>query len=586
MSRMYFYILFLLAGLHVSAQVEMSMYVEDKGPLKIGQEIPIVFMATSKSSSDIQMKLPYFDPKKYDISAPETSREYYLDERKGVELTRFSALVVVRPKVSGVLRIGSALAKVDNVIYKTDTKEIFVKNEKFVENKPQLRSNNEVYIRTHINAQNVYVNEAVMAIVTAYSKNMNSLDNIEEVQFSPARSVRYYKVGDTNGEIDHTADEYSMKMAVYLLFPEISGKTILPPVEAKVVQGGTVSKIKSNRVKLNVKPLPDNAPADFQNAVGQYKAKVSMKTLGDLEINKPISIQVKLSGVGNLKEVQLPKFIESEAYRIYKPKITYNLKTAGDLGFKGDVTADYLVIPKKYGKCTIALEPFSYFDPQFKEYKIENFPDLPIFIQRKEAPLPTPSKEVKTGGDRDQSVAPDVNIPVIAQVDVEHRYFRSHNENISPWLLLVALLLVALFLYFFYKIYNSNKASSPTGKHYSPHFKLTTNVSETEHKLLKEMRVDIPTHLKYLENLISQKDYSKFFIAYSDMQKELEDYTEFHYQTTFLSYLSNHYDADILEKVKNLQSQINIVKFSPLQEESIMQQLFTQIYEVYIKIEE
>lgn len=63
MNRVFLYILFLLTGLQIHAQVEVDVVMDEKPSYKIGQEIPIVFIATSKSSLDVRMKLPYFDPK-------------------------------------------------------------------------------------------------------------------------------------------------------------------------------------------------------------------------------------------------------------------------------------------------------------------------------------------------------------------------------------------------------------------------------------------------------------------------------------------------------------------------------------------
>ena len=51
------------------------------------------------------------------------------------------------------------MARVDNVMYKSDAKDIFVKNEKYVENRPPIRNNNEVYIRTNVTDNDIYVNQ-------------------------------------------------------------------------------------------------------------------------------------------------------------------------------------------------------------------------------------------------------------------------------------------------------------------------------------------------------------------------------------------------------------------------------------------
>ncbi|HFK5571249.1 TPA: aerotolerance protein BatD [Elizabethkingia meningoseptica] len=584
MNRSVLYILFLLYSLQLSAQVEMETYVDEKASYKIGQEIPIVFVATSKSSREMQMKLPYFDPKKYDVFLQESNKDYYLDDR-GVALTKFSALVVVKPKVAGPLRIGSAQVVVDNTFYKTEIKDIFVKNEKYVEYKPPIRNNNEVYIRMSVSDNDVYVNQATMAVVTAYSRNMNSLDNVEDVQLPEANGVKYHKVGISNGEVNDDNEEYSMRVSVYLVFPEIPGKTILPPASAKVAQGGSVTKIKSNSVNLNVKPLPEAAPADFQNAVGKYDAQISVKTPGDLEINKPVSVEVKLSGVGNLKDVELPKFANSEYYSVYKPNVTYNVKPAGHKGFKGEVTANYIIVPKKQGNLPIALEGFSYFDPEDKKYKQVALSTLPLFVQTAEQIASDKSTVEKVMENTASVLNQKVKIPVIAQVDAENSFLPKSSENIPIWILFLAFAFVAFFLYFFYKVYNSNKAASPTGKNYSPHFKGMTNIEDSEKMIRQEMAVDIPAHLHYLETLIQQKDYSGFFTAYSDMNAELEQDVDIHHNTTLARYIEDTLGHTELEAFKNLQSRVEIVRFSPFKEEDSMKDLLQQVCSVYEKIE-
>ncbi|HFK5526234.1 TPA: aerotolerance protein BatD [Elizabethkingia anophelis] len=584
MNRVFLYILFLLTGLQIHAQVEVDVVMDEKPSYKIGQEIPIVFIATSKSSLDVRMKLPYFDPKKYDVSLPATNTEYFLDD-KGVSLTRFSALVVVKPKVPGALKIGSALARVDNVMYKSDAKDIFVKNEKYVENRPPIRNNNEVYIRTNVTDNDIYVNQATMAVVTAYSRNMNSLDNVEEVQLPPAQGVRYYRVGDSNGEVNDHEEEYSMRMAVYLLFPEEAGRTIIPPASAKVVQGGSATKIKANSLSLNVKPLPENAPADFQNAVGKYDAKVAVKTPGDLEINKPVSVEVKLSGVGNLKDVHLPKFANSEYYSVFKPKINYNVKPSGSKGFKGELTANYIIVPKKQGNLPIALEGFSYFDPEDKKYKQVALSTIPLFVQTPEQLASDKSTVEKVMENTASVLNQKVKLPVIAQVDADHSFVPKSSENIPVWLLFVALAFVAFFLYFFYKIYSSNKAVSPTGKNYSPHFKPVTNVEDSEKQIREEMSVDIPAHLQYLDTLIKQKDYSGFFNAYTEMNAELEHDIDIHHNMSVLDYIEDTFGRTDMEIFKEVQSRVELMKFSPFKEEDSMNDLLQQIHSVYVKIE-
>ena len=53
-----------------------------------------------------------------------------------------------------------------------------------------------------------------------------------------------------------------------------------------------------------------------------------------LEVNKPIDVLVKISGLGNLDEDKLPKLIESKDYTFFKPQIISKLSTNKE-GVKG-----------------------------------------------------------------------------------------------------------------------------------------------------------------------------------------------------------------------------------------------------------
>ena len=65
---------------------------------------------------------------------------------------------------------------------------------------------------------------------------------------------------------------------------------------------------------------------------------------------------------------------------VFKPKINYNVKPSGSKGFKGELTANYIIVPKKQGNLPIALEGFSYFDPEEKKYKQVALSTIPLFV--------------------------------------------------------------------------------------------------------------------------------------------------------------------------------------------------------------
>ncbi len=130
----------------------------------------------------------------------------------------------------------------------------------------------------------------------------------------------------------------SQVIAMFIIFPEEAGNVEIEPVSA-MVKTPEISKIISNKVKINVKTLPKDSPENFKNAVGKFH--VSIKEIAKtepLEVNKPIDVLVKISGLGNLDEDKLPKLIESKDYTFFKPQIISKLSTNKD-GVKGSITA-------------------------------------------------------------------------------------------------------------------------------------------------------------------------------------------------------------------------------------------------------
>ena len=65
-----------------------------------------------------------------------------------------------------------------------------------------------------------------------------------------------------------------------LLFFQKKGNVEIEPVSA-MVKTPEISKIVSNKVKINVKTLPKDSPENFKNAVGKFH--VSIKEIAKTE---------------------------------------------------------------------------------------------------------------------------------------------------------------------------------------------------------------------------------------------------------------------------------------------------------------
>ena len=126
--------------------------------------------------------------------------------------------------------------------------------------------------------------------------------------------------------------------------------------------------MRSDPIEVDVLPLPTSGrPANFSGAVGKYallaKADKASVARGD-----PISLEVTVSGAGNINTVGDPKVPELKGFKVYEPEIEKSASRAGDR-IRGKKVFRYALIPEQEG--TLVIRPFTFvcFDPEAKSYK-------------------------------------------------------------------------------------------------------------------------------------------------------------------------------------------------------------------------
>ncbi|HTX65668.1 MAG TPA: BatD family protein [Opitutaceae bacterium] len=125
--------------------------------------------------------------------------------------------------------------------------------------------------------------------------------------------------------------------------------------------------VTSNQPALTIKPLPDDAPADFGGAVGQFtlRSKVVPTTVG---VGEPITWTLELAGTGNWPDIRgLPAREASKDFKILQPQ-SKRTPVAGKL-FDATLSEDVVLIPTKPGTYTLDPVSYSYFDPRSGTYQ-------------------------------------------------------------------------------------------------------------------------------------------------------------------------------------------------------------------------
>jgi len=573
------YILFLFATVFSYGQVTLAVATEDSD-LKVNQKFTVTFVLEISGDEYIQetpLKLP--DLSKFNIIGTASNRNTYVDPKKNIVINQLVYQVVLEPKEAGKARIGSALVQVSGKMYKTEPSDFYIKDSDKRTNSTDELASNDIYLNMEVEDKTVYTNQPTIAVLRAYSKDFDNFRKVGNIQLPNQNNANIRTVSYKKSDIEPASrgEMASQVIAVFMIFPTESGKVEIKPASAKLKNKDL--KISSNKINLNVKKLPSDSPENFKNAVGDFSVELEKNSEEQAEVNKPIDVVMKIKGNGNFVNLKLPQILESDQYRFYAPKIS-NHYVSGNDGMKGEISAHYIIIPNKPGKITIETEPFAYFNPDEKKY-IELAPKiLNLNILSKEQ-ISEAKSTIEKVNDYTNVILETVNTPVI-----KTRVLQVKDKSRLNWktiFLNIGLFSGLAVLLFLYKkqrkkrklITRKNAVSTPV-----------ETVAETEEKLRAQHRFSLKEDLQYLEKMKNEKDSRKFFSAYDDMVKGFENQINTKYGENLNSYIEKNYGHQPAENFRILSKKISIEKYSPIFSDESLEELYSEIRQLFSEIEE
>jgi hypothetical protein len=325
----------------------------------------------------------------------------------------------LQPRAIGSFTITSASVTYKGTIYKSQPIKIEVvkgsappptaKNQQGTTPEAQ---NSEIaknlFIRVFADKQKVYQGEQVTVTYKLYTR----LNIASQMQLSklPQYQGFWAEELETSNNINFTVENFEgrqyrvgiLKKAA--LFPSQSGELTVSPMELKVpVQiqhkrkpgnsifddffndpffgnAETVQYMaKSNTVKVNVMPLPENKPESFKGAVGQFTLTSELNK-NSTKTNEPLSLKLNITGTGNVTLLTVPEINLPSGMEKYDPKSTDQVTRQNKISGKKSI--EYLIVPRNAGKKEIPPVKFSYFDPNKKTYVTLSTPPYNINVEQ------------------------------------------------------------------------------------------------------------------------------------------------------------------------------------------------------------
>ena len=556
MKQKLLYLLAMILSTFAVAQVKLSV-VSDARDTKENGTLKLTIILEISGANLIQetpLRLP--DLSNFVIIADGSEQNTFVDAKRNIAVNQQIFQYLLTPKQSGKLRIGSVLVTVNGKIYKSEPFDIIVDEPKLAA-APEKRESN-IYLNLELQKAEVYKNQPTIAVLKVYSKDLNNFRKVHNIKLPQQSDLTIKAVSYKKSEIEQNAkkDLASQVIAVFMIYPKKSGKIEILPVSASLKQSDQSSKIASNKPKLNVKKLPSVSSKNFKDAVGNFDFQLtSLDPLKKVEVDQPLNIALKISGSGNLNEIELPKLKNSPNYTFYKPNISYKTVSTGE-GDVGEVTLNYVVIPRIVGTLNIATEAFTFFNPATGKYVDLGAKSMVIPVLSHEDFADTKSTMEKVN-EYTNNVLETVNTPV-----VKTDKFKIKTEQPFQWKTILMnygiMGLILLLLIFGYNRYKNTKST----KHISSSPEITT-VSETEADLKEQSGVDIDSYLSYLQKLLSNHDYHKFFMTFEDLKNETENKIYSKYNLSLKAYFETHLGSGLAEEYRSLLQEVEMEKYIP-----------------------
>lgn len=416
MKRIILYVLLVLCFKALSAD-EVTFKVDAPKVVELGQQFRLTYSINTVIQNFYEPDIDNF----IILVGPSRSESSNISIING-KMSRTHNLqytYILQATKEGSFTISPATIKVDGKVYKSNELEIEVikgssgssggqsappqGNQPGSETKTDDHvSSSDLFVKVHVSRNNIYQGEYLIATIKLYTKlNLTGLNNYDfpdfsgffnhELEVPPLRQLEREVI---NGEIYGTG-----VLKKYVLIPQRPGDITIEPFEMDCIyqkRSSTtqrsifddffgsydrmVKRVKSNPITISVKPLPDPKPYNFSGGVGKMKLNVKVDKR-QVDVNDAITMDVKVSGSGNIKIVE-PLEIEFPVdFEVYDPKITENIKygLSGPVGVKN---FEYVIIPRHSGDFTIPSLSFSFFDPEEKRYKTLTSEELQVSVDR------------------------------------------------------------------------------------------------------------------------------------------------------------------------------------------------------------
>lgn len=253
----------------------------------------------------------------------------------------------------------------------------------------------DIKLIPRVSSRSVFKGQQILFRVLLYTRNRIQGINMISDQSLPGFWQEWFQIGRSIEGKTETIDGkryqvYEIRKAA--LFPTKSGQVTIPALTFDLTLARDTMSFFSEprRIKRSTRGLTINVSDPPPDAAGlpvgrfNFSVKPAKK---EVDINDILTLNMQVSGFGNLKTVEVPEIKTSEDIKVYAPKISRRSEFQGNT-FYGVIDVEMPVSFKKTGTVTVPPLEFKYYNPS--SGSVVNLTSKPITVSV------TGQKEIQT----------------------------------------------------------------------------------------------------------------------------------------------------------------------------------------------
>lgn len=240
------------------------------------------------------------------------------------------------------------------------------------------------WISAKINKKNPYVHEQILYTFQFYTRVNVGAATLTLPEFRDFWSEEVVPEKKYTTEISGT--RYVVSEKVIALYPLKSGNLTIDKTELRVEvpddrfsgffndsffsmnAGQTRPKnLGAKAIQIEVRALPGEIPANYTNLVGKFDL-VTHLSHQEIKMGDSATLEIRITGRGNIKDAILPQELEIPNFKIYEDKpVTDTQRT--DAGIEGTKVFKRALVPSGPGSYELPPLVLTYFDPEDGAFK-------------------------------------------------------------------------------------------------------------------------------------------------------------------------------------------------------------------------